>query len=37
LELKTARYAGEIKCLSKEHHLSDIMMIVQAIKITEER
>jgi putative transposase len=37
LEQKTARYAGEIKCLSKEQHLSDIMMSVQAIKTNRRK
>lgn len=30
LERKTARYAGEIEYLSKEQHLSDVMMSVQS-------
>jgi len=29
---KSARYAREIKSLSKEHHRSDIMTSVQAVK-----
>jgi len=36
-EQKTTRYAGEIKSLSKERHLSDIMTSVQAVKKAEER
>ena len=31
-ERKSARYAREIKGLSKEHHHSDIMTSVQAVK-----
>ena len=31
-ERKSTRYAGEIRGLSKKHHLSDIMTSVQAVK-----
>jgi len=31
-ERKSTRYAGEIRSLSKEHRLSDIMTSVQAVK-----
>lgn len=37
LKQKAARYAGGIQRLSKEQHLSAIMMSVQAIKKVEER
>jgi hypothetical protein len=33
---KTARYAGGIRCLSKEQQLSDKMMSVQAIIQTKK-